>query len=1001
VKRGWTASVVALVGVVPLVLPGAAMASGVTNAGDDLRTGWFPNEPGLTPQLVSGGSFGQLWSASVDGQVYAQPLLSPTGTLVVATENDSVYGLDPATGVQQWAASLAPTPWNPADIGCGDIAPSIGTTSTPVIDPSTKTVYLTHKTYASGSSGPAAWFMDALDVTNGSERAGFPVPLRGVADNSPGISFNPTTQQQRPGLLLMNGVVYAAFGSHCDNSPWEGWVFGVSTAGLVTARWVDNSTTRSGAGIWQSGVGLTSDRSGSILFISGNGASPTTPAPGSSPPANLGESIVRLQVQPNGSLTPVDFFTPFDAPQLDQSDVDFGSGGLVGLPDSYFGTPAVPHLAVAVGKQGYVYLVNRDSLGGYQQGGGGSDNVVQRIGPNGGVWGRPGVWPGDGGYVYIPTSTNGNTLDVYKYGLSGTGAPSLARVARSADAFGWGSGSPVITSNGTTSGSALVWIIWSSNRTGAGGQLRAYDPVPVGGRPVLRYSAPIGTATNYSTPGVGAGRIYVGTRDGTVLGFGSPVTQPLGGSGISFPQTTIGTSSQQTLTLTANRSLTVSGMVSSSGQFKLGNSTPSLPATLAAGQVINVPVTFSPTQTGVVGGQVDVATDAGTVSFSLSGTGQRNTAQLVASPTLLSLGGTAIGGHLSDTVTFSNLGATSLTISAISPSPSPPFSATNLPGTGATIGPGASITVDIAFDPTQVGAFTSAIGLISSGGNQTVSLSATAGTPSHLQISSENIDFGPTPVGTSATKTFTITNSGGTSLTITKSKPPFGGAFTATTSLQEGTTIAPGQTLTESVTFAPTGVGSAAGDWAITGDDGSGGHDVQFTGSGVAASAAGAPQGGSVAPVLAHHPAWPSVPKVIPNLVTTATIRGAYITYTATMARTARFTLQREIVVRRGARGCPPGTAPSRGQRCIRFVSVATFVHVDRVGVNRVRLSPRVPGLRLVPGTYRLRSVLVDTAGAKHTFYSLFRVISGRHSTVDPAESIGELLLAAVSGLLP
>ena len=221
-----------------------------------------------------------------------------------------------------------------------------------------------------------------------------------------------------------------------------------------------------------------------------------------------------------------------------------------------------------------MYLLNRDHLGGYDQGPDGADDVVQRTGPRGGVWGRPGVWPGDGGYVYIPTSSGqngGGLFDVYKYGLSGTGTPSLSLVASSPDVFGWGSGPPVITSDGTTSGSALVWTVWSANRSGAGGQLRAYDPVPVNGKPVLRYSAPIGTATNYSIPGVGAGRLYVGTRDGKVLGFGSPVTQPLGGSGLSFPRTTIGSSDQMTLTLTADRDLTLSSLGSSSDQFTLGH----------------------------------------------------------------------------------------------------------------------------------------------------------------------------------------------------------------------------------------------------------------------------------------------------------------------------------------------------------------------------------------------------------------------------------------------
>ena len=214
---------------------------------------------------------------------------------------------------------------------------------------------------------------------------------------------------------------------------------------------------------------------------------------------------------------------------------------------------------------------------------------MQRLGPRGGVWSRPGVWPGDGGYVYIPTSSGssaGGHLDIYKYGLSGTGLPSLSLAGSSEDPFGWGSGAPVITSEGTTSGSALVWIIWSANRTGSGGQLRAYDPVPVNGKPVLRFQASIGTGSNYSTPGVGAGRLYVGNREGKVLAFGSPVTPPLTRFRVSFATTTIGSSSQKTLTLTANRRRDVSSPEPRAGQFTLGTSRAAAPATLGAGRAI-------------------------------------------------------------------------------------------------------------------------------------------------------------------------------------------------------------------------------------------------------------------------------------------------------------------------------------------------------------------------------------------------------------------------------
>ena len=975
----------ALVSAASLVLVAPATADVVTNANDYLRTGWYPDEGSITPQLVTGSTFGQLWSADVDGQVYAQPLLSPTGTLIVATENDKVYGLDPATGNQQWSTDLAPNgPWNPGDISCSDIQPAIGTTATPVIDNSTNTVYLTHKTYDSNHN--AVWFMDGLDVSTGQERSGFPVPLSGTADNDPGLTFHPKTQQQRPGLLLMDGVVYAGFGSHCDASPFEGWVFGVSTSGQIKARWT-TVTDGDGGGVWQAGTGLSSDGPGSILIATGNGGAPQAPAPGGSPPSSCGECVIRLDVQPDGTLKPVDFFAPFDAAQLDDFDADFGSGGVVGLPDAYFGTSTVPHLAVAVGKQGYVYLLNRDDLGGYDQGPGGGDNVVQRLGPFGGVWGRPGIWPGDGGYVYIPTSsgrTNGGELDVYKYGLTGTGDPSLSQVAKSTDVFGFGSGSPVITSDGTNSGSALVWIIWAANRQGAGGQLRAYDPVPQNGHPVLLWSASIGTATNYSTPGVGAGRLYVGTRDGHVLAFGSPVTQPLSGSGLTFSRTTIGTSSaSQTLTMTANKALTISSLSfgAASSQFSWGNPSHTLPVTLATGQKFSVDVTFTPTDTGPVGDQLTAHTDAGDVSFSLQGTGQPGPGKLEGSPAILSLGGTSVGGELNGTVTYSNVGGQALTVQDVQ-SPSAPFSITGAPAPGFALNPGDSVTVGVAFDPTSDGKFTDAVTLETTDGESLpIGLSASAAAPGLLQLSSEAVDFGTVSIGSTATRTFTISNVGGSTVTIEKSKPPFGGAFTATTSLPEGTTIDPGQTLTESITFAPTSAGSASGAWQITGDDGSGLHTVQFTGDGASAATTpgGTPPPSSSPPPPSAQPASvpPSTPKFIPVLATTTARNGIYVTYTARAAGISRFVLERATVGRRGVGGCVAATRQDRSlPACRRYVIVGRFTHQDRVGTTKLRLAAFVPARLLVAGTYRLQSILLDSAGAAHTLYTSLRIVT-------------------------
>ncbi len=825
---------------ISLACCGQALASGITNSGDDLRTGWYPNEPSITPQLVGGGTFGQMWSTPVEGQVYAQPLLD-NGTLIVATEANKVYGLSPSTGALQWAKPLSlGTPWNASDIGCGDLTPTIGVTATPVIDPATNIAYLTHKTYVSGSSGPARWYMDAVDVATGAEEPGFPVLMSGAAQNEPGRNFEATTELQRPGLLLLEGVVYAAFGSSCDTPPWQGWVFGVSTAGKVTARWVADQK-ETGAGIWQSGAGLTSDGPGTILLSTGNGGAPTKPAPGNEPPPDLGESIVRLRVQSDGSLKPTDFFAPFDAASLDTWDADFASGGVTGLPEANFGTAAIPHLAVAVGKDGYVYLLNRDDLGGIGQGPSGSDDVVQRIGPYGGVWSRPGVWPGEGGWVYIPTASGGTSasgssgnLRVYKYGLSGTGSPTLSLQGTSPEAFGFSTSAPIVTSDETNPGSALVWLVWAPNGSGTGAQLRAYDPIPVEGKPVMRFSAPVGTSAKFAMPGVGAGRLYVGTRDGHVLGFGSPVTPLLTGPATAFPTTTLGESSERTLTLTATEALILSTLESSSAQFTLGTPSTPLPAALAAGQTIEVPITFAPSTTGPSGATLTAKTSEGkAITFALSGIGQAAAAKLEVVPPLVTFGGTTVGTSLSAGATFRNVGGTPLEIQAVH-LPAAPFGASGVPAVGSTIEPGGSVTITVAFEPTATGTFEGEIGLDTSGGNEAIGLTGSAGLPGALQISSEMNDYGEVPVGSTATKTFTITNTGGTTVTITKSKPPSGGAFEATTLLPEGTTIEAGASVTESVAFTPTAAGEASGAWVINADDTTGLHEVDFSGVGTA-----------------------------------------------------------------------------------------------------------------------------------------------------------------------
>ena len=508
---------VALFAVLSALAIPEGQAVGITNAADDLRTGWYGDQYSLTPQLVASAEFARRFDVPIQGQVYAQPLVYK-GSLIVATEANWIYRMDPENGTVFWSKSLG-VPWNAGDIGCGDLTPTIGVTGTPVLDDTTETIYLVSKTYNSGTSGPAAYWMHALDLFTGRERANFPVKIQGAAQNNASASFNPTKQLQRPGLLLLDGVVYAGFGGHCDFTVWHGWVAGVSTSGVLKALWVTRSGNQNGAAIWQSGGGLVSDGPGRLFITTGNGGSPTTPIPGNTPPANLGNVVARLAVQGNGTLQAVDFFSPYNAGHLDAVDLDLASSAATGLPSQYFGTAGYPHLLVQAGKEGFVYLMNRDNLGGCQQGSGGSDNVIQRLGNYGGVWSRPSVWPGDGGWVYIVHSDN--AFRAYQYGVDGTGKPKLTSAGTTAENFGFGTGAPVVTSSGTTGGSALIWVIKLTDTNGLNAQLRAYDAVPGAGVLNLRFSSTIGTATKFTPPGVGADRIYVGTRDGHLLAYGA------------------------------------------------------------------------------------------------------------------------------------------------------------------------------------------------------------------------------------------------------------------------------------------------------------------------------------------------------------------------------------------------------------------------------------------------------------------------------------------------
>ena len=810
-----------------LVSPNGA----VTQAGDESRAGWYPDQAGLDPAIVGGANFGRLFETALPltpgEQVLAQPLVY-NGQVLVATESNDLYLLDAVTGVITASRALGPAYDASGGVGCGDIKPTVGITGTPVLDTSTGTAYFFSK------SSAGVWTFHAVDAATLAERAGFPVPISGAAQNEPTHTFDGVHQHQRPGLLLMGGVVYGGFGAHCDIGTYRGWIVGVSTSGQITAMFSTEQgtgTAGKGAGVWMSGGGLASDGAGNILFSTGNGYNANVypnPIPGNTDPGPLDEAVARVVVQADGSLKTTDFFAPFNAGAL--GDSDLGSGGVVALPAA-FGTTSIPRLAMVSGKEGYFYLLNRDHLGGYKQGSAGGDAYVARVPLGGSTWQRPAAWPGDGGYMYVMTNggtgSTGFCLQALKYGTDGNGLPTATIVARSPENFGSYSGSPIVTSNGAASGSALVWAV------NATGELRAYDAVPVGGNLTLRFHDVYGTEAKFTTVGVGAGRLYVGSGDGNVIGYGSTSAPAVSGPSVDFGTVVMGQTATVTATLTATQNMTVTGLSTTNAVFAAGASTPALPLDMTSGQTMTVPVTFAPTASGNVSASLTVTTSAGIALVTLTGVGQVNGPQLVATPSTVNFGGVATGSSRSLSVVLQNAGSQTLTFAG-STAPSDPFSATGLPAAGTTLAAGASVTATVTFAPTTAGTSADALGVGSDGGDVSVALAATAGAPPLLQVTPLTVDYGQVATGAASVLTFAVKNVGGTDLTITKSKPPALGPFVATTALPEGSVITAGQTVTESVTFSSLTAGTFTDVWVITGNDVTGVQNVAFTATAVA-----------------------------------------------------------------------------------------------------------------------------------------------------------------------
>jgi hypothetical protein len=485
-------------------------------------------ESQLTLDNVNSDSFGKLRSLPVDGQVYAQPLYVPglkfdkhgrtvkRNMVYVATQNNTVYGYDADRGSLIWHVAaynkaMGDTPIPSGDVNTTDIDPQIGITGTPVIDKSTNTLYVVASVKrGDGDSAAYAQRLWAFDLKTGAKKFGgqtiirATVPGDGNASVNGKINFDPRLQLQRDALTLSNGVVYIGFGSHGDMGDYHGWLLGYDASNISHQVAVWNNTPNGAAGgIWQSGAAPSVDADGNLFVMNANG----TFFANNGPP-DFAMSIVKIPPT-GGALLPTDSFTPFNQDDLTSSDLGLGSTGALLLPDL---DGPHPHEAVFGSKEGTLYVVDRDNLGGFDPN---TNNVVQVIEPGTrkGVFMTPSYFNGQ---VFF-SSINGalQSLNVEPDGtLSDSGNAT-------SQTFPYPSVNPSISANGSNNG--IVWTI--SRRDNDVAVLQAYNAATLGDPIYSSDNAggdrdvPDGQYVKFTSPTIADGKVMIGT-DGALTVYG-------------------------------------------------------------------------------------------------------------------------------------------------------------------------------------------------------------------------------------------------------------------------------------------------------------------------------------------------------------------------------------------------------------------------------------------------------------------------------------------------
>lgn len=515
--------------------------AGVSTYHNDLaRDGANTHEYALSASTINTSSFGKLFSCPVDGAINAQPLWianlgvngAPHNVVFVATQHDSLYAFDADSNpcAQLWAVSLVDTahggtgnetsvPYTMLGLAAGDIMPEVGVTGTPVIDPSTNTLYVVSKSV--DPTVPAIYQrLHAIDITTGNEKFGGPAPIDGsitfpgTGDGGSAVAFNAQQQNQRAGLALVNGVVYVAWGSHEDALPYYGWAVGFNASNLAVTSVLNVSPNVQYGGIWMGGGAPSVDANGNLYVITGNAAFDVTNS--STPNNDYGDSF--LQLSPNLNIN--SYFTPSDQANDAANDLDFGSGGTALVIDIPSGP--VRHLVVGGGKDGGLYALNGDNMGGL-----GDSNAWQTFNVGFALFATGGFWNNN---FYI-AGANGPLMSFEFTPGANTFNPSTS--SQSPTSYGYPGATPSVSS--LASGNGIAWALDITSYCTAAAPscgpaiLRAYDATNLGNELWNSTQVPTdaaGNAVKFTVPTIANGKVYVGTRGDNAGGDDTSTSTP-------------------------------------------------------------------------------------------------------------------------------------------------------------------------------------------------------------------------------------------------------------------------------------------------------------------------------------------------------------------------------------------------------------------------------------------------------------------------------------------